>query len=138
LSLDEHTITMSTFFARTEDFRITMKSKKMVTKLVRNHFLFYLFVFFNCTSTTSSLEQKEKGLVGNWSMPVDNGQLQGWYMEFHEDRTGIFGPAINVEGKIGLHFPFLMKDWKIENDTLSIQFEMQPGYQAFGPDGKKS
>ena len=68
---------------------------------------------------------------------MNNGQMQGWYMEFHEDRTGVFGPAINVKGKVGLFMPFLMKDWEIENDTLSIQFEMQSGYAVYGPDGKK-
>lgn len=58
-------------------------------------------------------------------------------MEFHEDRTGVFGPAINLKDEVGLFMPFLMKDWKIENDTLSIQFEMQRGYEAYGPDGIK-
>jgi hypothetical protein len=60
-------------------------------------------------------------------------------MEFHEDRTGVFGPAINVQGKVGIepYMQLLMKDWRIQNDTLSIQFEMRPGYAVYGPDGKK-
>ena len=33
---------------------------------------------------------------------------------------------------------FLMKDWRIQNDTLSIQFEMRPDYAVYGPDGKKA
>lgn len=65
--------------------------------------------------------------------------VQGWYMEFHEDRTGVFGPAINVHGKVGIepYLSFLMKEWQIQNDTLSIQFEMRPEYSAYGPDGKE-
>lgn len=72
--------------------------------------------------------------------PVDNGAVQGSYMEFHEDRTGIFGPIINVKGKVGMepYLSFLMKDWRIQNDTLSIQFEMRPGYAVYGPNGKKA
>ena len=58
----------------------------------------------------------------------------------HEDRTGVFGPVSNVHGKVGIepYMSFLMKDWRIQNDTLSIQFEMRPGYAIYGPDGKKA
>lgn len=106
---------------------------------MKHNFYLYLLILTSCTTTISSLEEKEKILVGNWMKPVDNGLVQGWYMEFHEDRTGVFGPAINVPGKLGieLYMSFLMKDWRIQNDTLSIQFEMRPGYTAYGPDGKK-
>ncbi len=103
------------------------------------HF-FYLLIIVGCTTTTtSSLQEKEKSLVGNWKKPVENGQAQGWYMEFHEDRTGVFGPAINVHGKVGIepYMSFLMKDWRIQNDTLSIQFEMRPGYTVYGSDGRE-
>lgn len=60
-------------------------------------------------------------------------------MEFHEDRTGVFGPIINVKGKVGMepYLSLLMKDWRIQNDTLSIQFELEPGYAVYGSDGKK-
>nr|WKN39802.1 hypothetical protein K4G66_13990 [Tunicatimonas sp. TK19036] len=71
--------------------------------------------------------------------PVNNGQVRGWYMEFHEDRTGVFGPVISVDNKVGMapYMSLLMKEWRIQNDTLSIQFEMQPGLVAYGPDGKE-
>ena len=105
------------------------------------HFLYlYLLILTGCTiTTTSSPQGKEKNLVGYWKKAGDNGQVQGWYMEFHEDRTGVFGPAINIHGKVGIepYMSFLMKDWRIQNDTLSIQFEMRPGYAVYGPDGKK-
>ncbi|MBK6266954.1 hypothetical protein JKA74_18060 [Marivirga sp. S37H4] len=111
----------------------------MASKLVKYFFYLYLLMLVGCTTTTSPLQEKEKSLVGNWKKPVDNGQVQGWYMEFHEDRTGVFGPAINVHGKVGIepYMSFLMKDWRIQNDTLSIQFEMRSGYALYGPDGKK-
>ena len=99
----------------------------------------YLLILVSCTTTTSSLQEEEKKLVGNWKEPVDNGAVQGSYMEFHEDRTGVFGPIINVKGKVGIapYISFLIKDWRIQNDTLSIQFEMLPGYAVYSPDGKK-
>jgi len=62
----------------------------------------YLFVLAACTTTTSSLYENEKNLVGSWIKSVNNGQVQGMYMEFHEDRTGIFGPVININGKVGM------------------------------------
>jgi hypothetical protein len=107
---------------------------------VKHLYYLYVLILLGCTTTTSSLQEKEKSLVGNWKKPVDNGPVQGWYMEFHEDRTGVFGPAINVQGKVGIeaYMSFLMKDWRIRNDTLSIQFEMRPSYAVYGPDGKKA
>ena len=111
----------------------------MASKFVKHRFFLYWFVLVGCTTTESSFQEKEKSLVGNWKKSVDNGQVKGWYMEFHEDRTGVFGPAINVHGKVGIEpfMSFLMKDWRIQNDTLSIQFEMRSGYAVYGPDGKK-
>ncbi len=104
--------------------------------------LFYLclLVLAGCSATTSSLHEKEKIIVGNWQKPANNGPVKGWYMEFHEDRTGVFGPVFTVESKVGMMpvTSFLMKDWRIQNDTLSIRFEMQPGYVAYGPDGKEA
>jgi hypothetical protein len=99
---------------------------------------FWLLLLLACTTTTSQLYENEKMLVGNWIQPVNNGQVQGFYMEFHEDRTGLFGPVININGKVGLppYLPLLMKDWRIQNDTLSIRFSKQPGLVAHGPDGK--
>lgn len=60
-------------------------------------------------------------------------------MEFHKDRTGVLGPLMEVGGKVGIepHTSMLMKDWRIQNDTLSIQLEMRSGYAVYGPDGKK-
>jgi hypothetical protein len=113
---------------------------KMMTLKFVNHLVYlYLLVLAGCTKTTSSLQEKEQSLVGNWKKPVNNGQVTGWYMEFHEDRTGVFGPAMNVQGKEGIepYMSFLMKEWRIKNDTLSIQFEMRPGYGVYGPDGKQ-
>jgi hypothetical protein len=100
------------------------------------------------TSTTSSitdtlgtepLSNTERILVGNWWKKVNNGQIKGFYMEFHEGRTGIFGPVIDVNNKLGIFYytTFLMKDWKIKNDTLSFKFERQPGLVAYGSDGKE-
>lgn len=109
----------------------------MTSKFVKHLFYIYLLVIAGCTTTT--LQEKEKRLVGNWKKRAANGQVQGWYMEFHEDRTGVFGPAIDVQGKVGIepYMSFLMKDWRIQNDTLSIQFEKRSGYAVYGPDGKK-
>ena len=110
----------------------------MTSNFVKHIFYLYLLILVSCTKSTS-LREEEKKLVGNWTEPVDNGAVQGSYMEFHEDRTGVFGPIINVKGKVGItpYISFLMKDWRIQNDTLSIQFEMLPGYAAYSPDGKK-
>ena len=100
---------------------------------------FYLLVLASCTTSTSPLHEIEKHLVGSWKKPVNNGQMQGMYMEFHEDRTGVFGPVININDKVGMapYMSLLMKDWRIQNDTLSIQMEMQSGLVAYGPDGKE-
>lgn len=99
----------------------------------------FLLVLVACTTSTSTLHENEKNLVGNWMKTVNNGQVQGMYMEFQEDRTGVFGPVINVNGKVGIgpYMSLLMKDWRIQNDTLSIQMEMQSGLVAYGPDGKE-
>lgn len=99
----------------------------------------YLLVLVACTTSTSPLQENEKNLVGSWMESVNNGQVQGMYMEFHEDRTGVFGPVININGKVGIapYMSLLMKDWRIQNDTLSIQMEMQSGLVAYGPDGKE-
>jgi hypothetical protein len=111
----------------------------MKRPFAKHVYCLYLLVLAGCTTNTSSLQERETSLVGNWKRPVDNGQVQGWYMEFHEDRTGVFGPAINIGGKEGItpYMSFLIKDWRIQNDTLSIQFEMLPGYVVYGPDGEK-
>lgn len=104
------------------------------------HFsFFYLLVLVACTTSTSPLQENEKNLVGNWMKPVNNGPMQRFYMEFHKDRTGVFGPVININDKVGMapYMSLLMKDWRIQNDTLSIQMEMQPGFVAYGPDGKE-
>lgn len=70
---------------------------------------------------------------------MNNGPVQGIYMEFHDDRTGVFGAVINVDGKVGIepYMSLLMKDWRIKNDTLSIQLEIRPGYEFYGPHGEK-
>jgi hypothetical protein len=106
---------------------------------VKYLFYLYLLILVGCTTTTSALQEEEKKLVGNWKKQVDNGLVQGWYMEFNDDRTGIFGPAITAQRKVGIepYMSFLMKDWRIQNDTISIQFEIRPGYSVYGPDGKK-
>jgi hypothetical protein len=111
---------------------ITSKFMKLIS-------VFYLLVLVACTTSTSPLQENEKHLVGSWMKSVNNGQLQGMYMEFHEDRTGVFGPVININGKVGMapYVSLLMKDWRIQNDTLSIQMEMQSGLVAHGPDGKE-
>ncbi len=100
---------------------------------------FYLLVLVSCTEGTSALCENEKHLVGSWMKSVNNGQVQGIYMEFHEDRTGVFGPVININDKVGMapYMSLLMKDWRIQNDTLSIQVEMQSGLVSYGPDGKE-
>lgn len=100
---------------------------------------FYLLGIVACTTSTSPLLDNERNLVGNWIKPVNNGQMQGFYMEFHEDRTGVFGPVIDINGKVGMapYMSLLMKDWRIQNDTLSIQMEMQSGLVAYGSDGKE-
>jgi len=109
---------------------------------MKHLFYLYLMVLVGCTTTTtSSLQEKERRLVGYWKEPEeDNGPVKGWYMEFHEDRTGVFGPAMEVKGRVGLepYMSFLVKDWRIHNDTLSLQFEMRPGYVVYGPDGKEA
>ena len=101
---------------------------------------FYLLGIVACTTSTSPLLDNERNLVGNWIKPVNNGQVQGFYMEFHEDRTGVFGPVIDINGKVGMapYMSLLMKDWRIQNDTLSIQMEMQSGLVAYGSDGKET
>lgn len=68
-----------------------------------------------------------------------NGPVVGSYMEFHEDRTGFFGPAINIGGKVGIGpgMGLIMKDWQIQNDTLTIEMGMPAGYVVVGPDGKE-
>lgn len=114
-------------------------SNILTLKFMKHSFYLYLLILLGCTTTTSTLQEKEKSLVGNWIKPVNNGQVQGFYMEFHEDRTGVFGPVININDKVGMapYMSLLMKDWRIQNDTLSIQMEMQPGLVAYGPDGKE-
>ena len=105
-----------------------------------NHLsFFWSLVLIACTTSTSSLRENEKILVGNWMKQTNNRQVQGLYMEFNEDRTGVVGPVINIDDKIGIapYMSLLMKDWRLQNDTLSIQFEMQRGVVAYGPDGKK-
>jgi uncharacterized protein YcfL len=44
---------------------------------VKHLFYLYLLILVGCTTTTSSLQEKEKSLVGNWKKPVDNGPVQG-------------------------------------------------------------
>ncbi|MEM7162633.1 MAG: hypothetical protein AAF487_09375 [Bacteroidota bacterium] len=102
-------------------------------------FLLSFIVLLSCTSNSSALQENESILVGTWLESADNGPVKGFYMEFHEDRTGILGPVIEIEGKTGLNkfTTLLMKDWRIEKDTLSIQMEMQAGLVAYGPDGEK-
>ncbi len=111
----------------------------MTMKFMKYFSFFYLPVLIACTTNTSPLLENERNLVGNWIKPVNNGQVQGFYMEFHEDRTGVFGTVININGKVGMtpYMSLLMKDWRIQNDTLSIQMGMQPGLVAYGPDGKE-
>ncbi len=101
--------------------------------------LICLLLLTGCSEKTSLLHENEKALVGNWKKNANNGQVQGWYMEFHEDRTGIFGPVIKVNGKTGLapYLSMMMKEWKVQNDTLSIEMAIQPGLAFYGPDGKK-
>ena len=100
---------------------------------------FCLLILVACTTSTSPLQENEKNIVGSWMKPVNNGQVKGFYMEFHEDRTGVFGPVFDNNDKVGLapYMSLLMKDWRIQNDTLSIQMEMQSGLVAYGPDGKE-
>lgn len=102
-------------------------------------FVFCLLVIVACTASTPPIRENEKKLVGNWIKPVNNGPMEGMYMEFHEDRTGFFGLVVNIKGKVGMapYMSMLMKDWRIQNDTLSIQMEMQPGLAFYGPDGKE-
>ena len=102
-------------------------------------YFIYLLGIVACTTNKSSLIEDERDLVGNWIKPVNNGQVQGFYMEFHKDRTGVFGPVIDINGKLGMapYMSLLMKDWRIHNDTLSIHMEMQSGMVAYGPDGKE-
>ncbi|MBL3657242.1 hypothetical protein [Fulvivirga sediminis] len=70
---------------------------------------------------------------------MNNRQMHGMYMEFHEDRTGVYGPVINFNNKVGMapYMSLLMTDWRIQNDTLSIQIELQPDMVAYGPDRKE-
>jgi hypothetical protein len=111
----------------------------MTPNFMKHFSFFYLLVLIACTTSTSPLHENEKNLVGNWMKPVNNGQVQGLYMEFHQDRTGLFGSVININGKVGmpLYMTLMMKDWRIQNDTLSILFEIQSELIAFSPDGKK-
>jgi hypothetical protein len=111
----------------------------MTPKFMKHLSFFCLLVLVACTTSTSPLRDNEKKLVGNWMKPVNNGRVQGLYMEFHEDRTGVFGPVININDKVGMapYMSLLMKDWRIQNDTLSIQLEMQSGLVTYGPNGKK-
>ncbi len=92
-----------------------------------------------CSESPDGLElpENEKQLIGNWFYSNKNGQVQGYYMEFHNDRTGVFGPVININGKKELttYTTLLMKNWSIKNDTLYIQSEMQAGLDIVGPDG---
>lgn len=108
----------------------------MISKFVKH--LFFLMLL-GCTTTTTSLQEKEASLVGNWIAPVDNGQVQGMYMEFNDDRTGVIGPAINFNGEVGILpiMSFLIVDWRLQNDTLLIQHKMRSGYAANGPNGKE-
>jgi hypothetical protein len=111
----------------------------MTSNFVKHLLYLHLLILVGCTTTTSSLQEKEKSLVGNWKKPVDNGLVQGWYLEFHEDRTGVFALAMNVQGKVGIdsYMSLLINDWRIQNDTLSIQIKLRPGYKVYGPDGKE-
>jgi hypothetical protein len=106
---------------------------------MRSIIYLFLLIIIGCTPTTTYLKQKERSLVGNWIELADNGLVQGWYMEFYEDRTGVFGPITNMQGKVGLepYMSLLMKDWQIKNDTLSIQMEIRPGYSAYDGEGKE-
>jgi hypothetical protein len=110
----------------------------IISKFMKHLSFFSLLVLVACTTTSSPLRENEKNLVGNWMEPVNNGQVRGFYMEFHEDRTGFFGPVININHKVGMapYMSLLMKDWRIQNDTLSIQFKIRSGLVARGPDGK--
>lgn len=101
--------------------------------------ILYVLILIACTTSTSPLQENEKNLVGSWMKSVNNGPVRGMYMELHEDRTGIFGPVMNINDKVGMapYMSLLVKDWRIQNDTLSIQTEMQPGLIASGPDGKE-
>jgi len=60
-------------------------------------------------------------------------------MEFHEDRTGIFGLAVDNKESVKLSkgLAFDIKDWRIQDDSLIIQFKSQPGLIFYGPDGKE-
>jgi hypothetical protein len=102
--------------------------------------LFFLCLLLLVGCATSSLEEKEKRLVGNWRSPDVDEQIKGMYMELHEDRTGVWGPAIKVKGEVGLlpYMSMLIENWRIKNDTLSVEMKMRPGYVVRGPDGKES
>ena len=111
----------------------------MTSKLPIGLFCLCLLAWAGCTITSSSLQEKEKGLVGNWLKPDNGDSGAGWYMKFHDDRTGAFGLAVNIDGKLGMqpYMSMVIKDWRIQNDTLSLQYELQPGYAVYGPDGKE-
>ncbi len=101
--------------------------------------LFFLSLLLLSSCTISTLDEKEKRLVGNWLKPINDEQLQGAYMELHDDHTGVWGLAIKENGEVGLltYMSMLIKDWRIKNDTLSIQAKLRPGLVFRGPNGKE-
>lgn len=101
--------------------------------------LFFLSLLLLSSCTISTLDEKEKRLVGNWLKPINDEQLQGAYMELHDDHTGVWGLAIKENGEVGLltYMSMLIKDWRIKNDTLSIQVKLRPGLVFRGPNGKE-
>ncbi|GAB3332173.1 hypothetical protein GCM10027429_11290 [Marivirga atlantica] len=114
----------------------------MMSKSTEYLFTLILLILSACSSSQSNYEklnQREKLLVGNWMRVIDNGQVQGWYLEFHEDRSGIFGPVMQADGKdvILPYMSLLMKSWKLVNDTLVIESKIDPNYVVHGSDGKE-
>ena len=111
----------------------------MKQKFIKIFPFLFLLTLVACHTSTSPLKENEIKLVGNWMKPVNNGQVQGFYMEFHEDRTGVLGPVIKINDKMGVapYMSLQMKDWRVQNDTLTIQLGLQSGWVASGPDGKK-
>lgn len=117
---------------------------RCVSEIIRSFSIFRTIYFFLIllllsSCSTSSLDQNEKRLVGNWLKPINDEQVQGAYMELKEDRTGVWGPAIKVDGEVGLspYISMLIKDWQLKNDTLSMQMELRPGLVFRGPDRKE-
>ncbi len=106
---------------------------------IKTFFYLFLLVMVSCQTSTSPIHENEKTLVGSWMKPVNNGQVQGLYMEFREDRTGVLGTVLKVNDNLELppYMSLQVKDWRVQSDTLSIRLGMQSGWAASGPDGKK-